>query len=72
PNWAPEEDIKKLEALLPARQPAEPIPKGYHAEDVVLSAVDLHHQKKMSEADGAMDEDYEDAQHGPGVQCAQQ
>ncbi|KAJ2127430.1 Type I HSP40 co-chaperone, partial [Coemansia sp. RSA 678] len=72
PNWTSEEEIKKLEALLPARQPVPAIPKGYHTEDVVLSAVDLHHQKKMNESDAAMDEDYEDAQHGPGVQCAQQ
>ncbi|KAJ1857392.1 Type I HSP40 co-chaperone [Coemansia sp. RSA 1822] len=72
PNWTSEEEIKKLEALLPARQPVPAIPKGYHTEDVVLSAVDLHHQKKMNESDAGMDEDYEDAQHGPGVQCAQQ
>ncbi|KAJ2289538.1 Type I HSP40 co-chaperone [Coemansia sp. RSA 2706] len=72
PNWAPEDEIKKLEALLPPRRPEPALPKGYHTEDVVLSAIDLHHQKKMNESDEAMDEDFEDAHHGPGVQCAQQ
>ncbi|KAJ1737660.1 Type I HSP40 co-chaperone [Coemansia sp. Benny D160-2] len=72
-GWAPEEEIKKLEAILPKRQPVPSLPKGAHVEEVVLSAVDLQHQKKMQEDDPA-EEDYEDAhQHGgPGVQCAQQ
>ncbi|KAJ1822320.1 Type I HSP40 co-chaperone [Coemansia sp. S610] len=74
PNWTTEEDIKKLEAILPARKPAPALPKGVNTEEVVLSSVDVHHQKSMnSNGDDAMDEDYEDAhQHGPGVQCAQQ
>ncbi|KAJ2669833.1 Type I HSP40 co-chaperone [Coemansia sp. RSA 1285] len=72
-GWAPEEEIKKLEAILPKRQPVPSLPKGAHVEEVVLSAVDLQHQKRMQEDDPA-EEDYEDAhQHGgPGVQCAQQ
>ncbi|KAJ2246646.1 Type I HSP40 co-chaperone, partial [Coemansia sp. RSA 455] len=73
-NWTTEEDIKKLEAILPARKSTPALPKGANVEEVVLSSVDVHHQKSMnSNGDDAMDEDYEDAhQHGPGVQCAQQ
>ncbi|KAJ2910770.1 Type I HSP40 co-chaperone [Coemansia aciculifera] len=74
-NWATEEEIKKLEAILPVRKTTPALPKGMHTEEVVLSSVDAHHQKSMNSGGGddAMDEDYEDAhQHGPGVQCAQQ
>ncbi|KAJ1999811.1 Type I HSP40 co-chaperone, partial [Coemansia thaxteri] len=74
-NWAAEADIKKLEALLPARRPLAGLGKGAHVEEVVLSSVDAHHQKSMNNGDNdGMDEDYEDVhQHGPaGVQCAQQ
>ncbi|KAJ2643054.1 Type I HSP40 co-chaperone, partial [Coemansia sp. RSA 1694] len=75
PNWTTEEEIKKLEAILPARKATPAVAKGVHTEEVVLSSVDAHHQKTMnSNNDDAMDEEYEDAhQHGgPGVQCAQQ
>ncbi|KAJ2625572.1 Type I HSP40 co-chaperone [Coemansia spiralis] len=74
PGWTSEEEIKKLEAILPARQPVPSIPKGHHQEEVVLSTVDAHHQKKMQADEDGMDEDYEDAHNhaGPGVQCAQQ
>ncbi|KAJ2225786.1 Type I HSP40 co-chaperone [Coemansia sp. RSA 485] len=73
-NWASEEDIKKLEQILPSREPVEDIPKGAAHEEVVLSAVDLRHKKNMRGDSDAMDEDYEDDHHhgGPGVQCAQQ
>ncbi|KAJ2158635.1 Type I HSP40 co-chaperone [Coemansia sp. RSA 552] len=71
PNWTSEDEIKKLEAILPPRQPEPELPAGLQQEEAVLSAVDMHHQKKMNESDDGMDEDYEDA-HGPGVQCAQQ
>lgn len=73
-NWTTEENIKKLEEYLPARKPQPSMSKGSHLEEVVLTAVDMHHQKSMNDADDAMDEDYEDEHHGggPGVQCAQQ
>ncbi|KAJ2789094.1 Type I HSP40 co-chaperone [Coemansia helicoidea] len=72
PNWTSEENIKALEGLLPPRQPLPTLPSSTHTEEVVLSAVDAHHQKRMNAAEEAMDEEYEDAQQGPGVQCAQQ
>ncbi|KAJ1900899.1 Type I HSP40 co-chaperone, partial [Kickxella alabastrina] len=72
-NWTTEENIKKLEDILPPRKPLPTLPAGAIQEEVVLSALDLRHQKNMREGDDAMDEDYEDAhQQGPGVQCAQQ
>ncbi|KAJ2722200.1 Type I HSP40 co-chaperone [Coemansia sp. Benny D115] len=72
-NWTSEENIKKLEDILPKRAPLPELPKDAVVEEVVLSALDLRHQRSMRDEDAAMDEDYEDAhQQGPGVQCAQQ
>ncbi|PIA16648.1 chaperone regulator [Coemansia reversa NRRL 1564] len=71
-NWTSEENIKKLEEILPAREPVPSIPKGFEEEEAVLSAIDSHHQRKMNGGEDDMDEDYEEAQQGPGVQCAQQ
>ncbi|KAJ1733634.1 Type I HSP40 co-chaperone [Coemansia biformis] len=73
PSWTSEENLKVLEGILPARMPLPGIPSGTNTEEVVLSAVDAHHQKRMDDTENAMNEEYEDVpQGGPGVQCAQQ
>ncbi|KAJ2375862.1 Type I HSP40 co-chaperone [Coemansia sp. RSA 2607] len=73
-NWTSEENIKKLEEILPPREPLAKLPSGAVHEEVFLSSLDLRHHKDMnSGGSDAMDEDDEEAhQHGPGVQCAQQ
>jgi DnaJ family protein A protein 2 len=70
PNWTNEETLKKLEAILPPRNPV-PSVGDRHIEDVVLVDADAYQSKTGS---NAYDEDgHEDHQHGGGgVQCAQQ
>ncbi|KAL9538789.1 hypothetical protein MBANPS3_010673 [Mucor bainieri] len=70
PNWTDEATLKKLEAILPPRNPV-PSVGDKHIEDVVLVDAEAYQHRAGS---NAYDEDgHEDHQHGGGgVQCAQQ
>ncbi|KAJ1913458.1 Type I HSP40 co-chaperone [Mycoemilia scoparia] len=75
-NWASEEQMKKLEEILPARAPLPAIPAGHDEEEVVLSSIDSSQKSRINGSGNAYDEDDdEDDMHhggGPNVQCAQQ
>ncbi|ORX50532.1 DnaJ-domain-containing protein [Hesseltinella vesiculosa] len=68
PNWADEDTIAKLNALLPPRADL-PNLGGSHVDDVVLADATAYQSQRSAHA-AYEDEDDEDA--GPGVQCAQQ
>ncbi|KAI8927798.1 hypothetical protein BC831DRAFT_398298 [Entophlyctis helioformis] len=70
PNWAEAAHYAALEKILPPRQP---LPNISHAivDEVVLATVDPM-QERRSNGPSAMDEDDEQQQGGPSVQCAQQ
>lgn len=69
-NFASEEKLQQLESILPARVPAT-IPKGAEVDEVDLANVDPYKHNQNARRD-AYDEDDEDGQQGPGVQCASQ
>lgn len=73
-NWTDEATLKKLEAILPARNPLPTSFGDKHLDEVVL--VDAEgYKNRGGSSSAAYDEDAEDHHHGgagPGVQCAQQ
>ncbi|KAK6458994.1 dnaJ class heat shock protein [Scheffersomyces xylosifermentans] len=68
-NFATEEKLKSLEAVLPARTKLS-IPKGADIDEVDLVEVDPY--KHQSNRRDAYDSDEEEGQGGAGVQCASQ
>ncbi|CAO3675290.1 hypothetical protein G6F56_008285 [Rhizopus delemar] len=71
-NWADENTIKKLESILPAR-PSLPTFGSKHIDEVVLADAEGYQGRNNgSHSAYHEDEDEDDQQGGPGVQCAQQ
>ncbi|KAJ3074962.1 Type I HSP40 co-chaperone [Podochytrium sp. JEL0797] len=70
-NWASDEQLKALEAILPPR-PTLPTFAGKEIEEVMLAAVDPMHTRRAAGDDMDEDDDEEGHGHGPNVQCAQQ
>lgn len=67
PNWTSPEVIAQLESILPPR-PQLPSLDGKHVDEVVMADADGYQTQRSQ----AYEEDDEDDQRGPGVQCAQQ
>ncbi|KAI8989336.1 ATPase GET3 [Pilobolus umbonatus] len=69
PHWTSEDNLKKLETILPPRPPM-PTFADKHFDEVTLLNSEGFENKSNSQH--AHDEDYEDHHGGGGVQCAQQ
>ena len=63
--------LQKLESFLPARKAVE-IPTGEHVEEVNMMPFDARSQNSSNARREAYDEDGDEEQGGPRVQCAQQ
>jgi len=71
-NFTSEENLKKLEGILPPRR-KESVPKGAVVDDVVLADYNEHKHESRRRANYAHDDDSDDeGAGGPGVQCASQ
>ncbi|KAJ8661292.1 chaperone DnaJ [Lichtheimia ornata] len=71
-NWTDNDTIKKLEGILPPR-PSLPTFGDKHLEEVSMQEADPKQAAKASFAHPMdIDEEDEEGQGGPGVQCAQQ
>jgi DnaJ family protein A protein 2 len=68
-NFTSEENLKKLEDILPARR-TEEIPKGAEVDDVILT--DYSSSKHENKRRTHYDDDDEGGDGQPGVQCASQ
>lgn len=69
-NFASDEKLKELEAILPPRNQTA-IPKGAEVDEVDLVSVDPYRHQAGARRD-AYDSDEEEGGAGPGVQCASQ
>ncbi|CCH41411.1 Chaperone protein [Wickerhamomyces ciferrii] len=72
-NFTSEENLKKLESILPPRR-KETIPKGSQVEEVTLSEYDesKHESSRRRQQAHYDDSEDDDEGAGPGVQCASQ
>ena len=72
-NWTSPDQIASLEKILPPR-PKVKLPKGVTSEVCELSEIDPMQEARAEGAARSQreDEEEEDSQGGPGVQCAQQ
>lgn len=69
PHWCSPDQLKQLEAILPARAPL-PSTQGKEVDEETLMDVDASQRQRSQAGPDDMDEDEEGA--GPSVQCAQQ
>lgn len=72
PDYLDEKSIKSIESVLKKKSPA--IPSGMPVEEVTLANYDQFRSssKNKSNLHDDDDMDYDDHEHGPNVQCAQQ
>ncbi|KAK3578457.1 hypothetical protein CHS0354_038543 [Potamilus streckersoni] len=70
-NFTTEENLKKLEKLLPVREKVI-IPDGEHVEEVNMVEWDRSQDGASGRRGEAYDEDQDEARSGPQVQCAHQ
>ena len=73
-HFTSEENLKKLEDVLPARAPLPTIPKDAVVDDCVLSDFDpaKYANNRSGRGGQSYDSDDEEQQQGEGVQCASQ
>lgn len=75
-HWTEQENISKLESILPPRQPLPTYGEDKLVDDVVMTDADAYRSSKggSGTGPGGHGEEYDDdeeGQGGPGVQCAQ-
>lgn len=71
PESMPLESVPLLESALPPRKPLDKFPKNVLIEEVEAVEADAR-QHEFADAGEAMDEDGEDGEGEPRVQCANQ
>ncbi|CCK71975.1 type I HSP40 co-chaperone YDJ1 KNAG_0I01900 [Huiozyma naganishii CBS 8797] len=73
PHFTTEENLKKLEEILPQRTPLPQMPKNAHVEDCVLAEFDpSKYDGRNGRGQSYASDEEDEGQGGEGVQCASQ